>query len=176
MKKLIRISLTLFLICALVAGALAGVNAITYDRIQENQLQKTREAIAAVLPGAREMSLVYTGNQTVRQVYAPAADSLVQGYAVMVAPSGFGGEIQMMVGIDGTGAVSGISIISHGETPGLGKVAADQTERGQAFRDSFLGKTDTVTLSDVDALSGATITSAAVAEGVNAALAWVKEG
>ncbi len=176
MKKLIRISLTLFLICALVAGALAGVNAITQDRIQENQLEKTRNAIALVLPGAQGMTRVFTGTDAVREVYAPAADSPVQGYAVLVAPAGFGGEIRMMVGIDAQGAVSGISIISHTETPGLGKVAADETDRGQAFRDSFLGKTGTVTVSDIDALSGATITSAAVAEGVTAALSWVKEG
>ncbi len=176
MKKLIRISLTLLILSALVAGALAGVNAITQDRIQENQLKKTREAIALVLPGAQDMTLVYEGSGQVQEVYAPAEDSPVQGYAVLVTPAGFGGEIRMMVGIDAQGAVAGISIISHSETPGLGKVAADATDRGQRFRDSFLGLSGTVSVSDIDALSGATITSAAVAEGVTAALNWVEEG
>lgn len=174
MKKILKIAVTLFLITAIVAAALAGVNAITKDKIAANEQKKTEEAIAVVLPGAQNVSCVYTGDGVVKEVYAPGPDSAVQGYAVKVAPtSGFGGEVVMMVGVDGEGAVTGISIITHSETPGLGAVAADSGEKGEAFRGSFAGLSGSLTVSDIDALSGATITSSAVVDGVNAALEYV---
>jgi len=64
-------------------------------------------------------------------------------------------------------------VAPHAETPGLGAVAAAQTPAGEAFRNSFLGLSGSVTVSDIDAISGATITSKAVAQGVNAALAYL---
>ena len=170
----LRLSLTLLLITALAAAGLAWVNEITKDAIAENQMAKTRLALAEVLPGAENMNIVDEGNGIVQAVYAPSAESPVQGWAVLVAPgSGFGGEIRMMVGISPEGQVTGISIIKHAETPGLGAVAAAQTPAGEEFRDSFLGDSGTLMLEDIDAISGATITSKAVLEGVNAALAYV---
>ena len=102
------------------------------------------------------------------------------GYAVEVAVPGFNGQIRMMVGINVQGQVLGISIISHMETAGLGAVAGANNAKGQAFRDQFIGLSGTLAVNkdggQVDAISGATITSRAVTEGVNAALECVKEG
>ena len=99
------------------------------------------------------------------------------GYAVQVAPNGFGGAISMMVGVSADGKVLGISIISHAETPGLGAVASANTDKGAAFRDQFVGLIAGITIGDgetqIDALSGATISSQAIVDGVNAALACV---
>ena len=87
----------------------------------------------------------------------------------------------MMVGIK-DGAVTGISIVSHAETAGLGAIAADKTEKGVAFRNQFVGVTtdETVAVSkdggQIDAITGATITSRAVADGINAALAVFIKG
>ena len=178
MKKtvlyILRLSVTLLLITAIAAGALAAVNNITKDAIAENRLAKTRKALEEVLPGAQNMTMTDPGSGIVKGVYTPSADSPVQGWAVEVAPgSGFGGEIRMMVGINTDGTVSGIAIITHAETPGLGAVAAAKTPAGVAFRDSFLGDSSPVAMDDIDALSGATITSSAVLEGVNAALSYV---
>ena len=100
------------------------------------------------------------------------------GYAVEVAPTGFGGEITMMVGVSATGEVLGISIISHAETPGLGAVAAADNDKGVSFREQFTGLISGITIGDgdnqVDALSGATISSQAIVDGVNAALECIK--
>ena len=94
---------------------------------------------------------------------------------MLVAPnSGFGGEIRMMVGISAKGRLTGISIISHAETPGLGAVAAAKTPAGEAFRSSFFGSQGTLSMDDIDAISGATITSKAILEGVNAAVEYVE--
>ena len=69
----------------------------------------------------------------------------------------------MAVGIDSDMRCAGISIIKHSETSGLGEVAASSSERGVSFRKSFIGKDETITVHDIDAITGATITSKAVA-------------
>lgn len=170
MNKIFRLVITLFLITAVVAAALAGVNAITKDAIAANQEQKTQNALAVVLPGAGNLEKVALTGDTgiVSEVYSDGAS-----YAVKVLPSGFDGEITMMVGI-AEGKVTGISVISHTETPGLGAVAAAQNAKGDAFRSQFVGQSGELVIGNqVDAMSGATITSTAVVSGVNAALAYV---
>lgn len=171
---ILRLALTLLIITALAAAGLAGVNMITKDKIAENNRLKTQAALEEVLPGATDMDIVDKGSGIIQAVYAPSASSSVQGYAVQVAPtSGFGGEIVIMVGIDAEGKVCGISIVSHAETPGLGAVADAATPAGETFRNSFTGKNGELTVGDIDALSGATITSKAVVDGVNAALKYI---
>ena len=164
---ILRLALTLLVITSVVAAALAGVSAVTAPMIASITAQKTQAAIAAVLPGGGEKLESFTDNTgTVKTVYASEA-----GYAIEVAPSGFNGAITMMVGVGKDGKVLGIDIISHTETPSLGAVAAAKGSAGQSFRDSFVGHSGTLSLSDIDAITGATITSQAVTDGVNAALA-----
>ena len=172
---ILRLSVTLLLITGIMAGALAYVNEITADRIAENKLLKTQKALAEVLPGATGMTKTDNGSGIVQAVYTPEASSAVQGWAVQVAPtSGFAGQIVLMVGINADKTVAGISVVTHAETPGLGAVAAAKTPAGEGFRESFVGLSGSVTVSDIDAISGATITSKAVAEGVSAALAYLE--
>ena len=91
-----------------------------------------------------------------------------------VTPSGFNGTVTMMVGVDNAGKVLGISVVNHTETAGLGAEAASQGAAGTAFRSQFTGMSGSVSVTkdggQVDALTGATITSRAVCTGVNAAL------
>lgn len=171
-KYILRLTLTLLLICAAVAGILAAVNAVTAPIIAASKESKTQQAISAVLPGGGEKIDFAGADATgmVLEVYASEA-----GYAVKVAPSGFGGAITMMVGVDTEGKVLGISVISHAETPGLGAVAAQNTDKGVAFREQFVGLISGITIgggeNQVDSLSGATISSQAIVDGVNAAIA-----
>jgi len=169
-KYVLRLTVTLLLITGIVAAALAGVNAITKDAIAANQAKKTQDALAVVLPNTQGLQqLPLSGeNGIVQEVYAAGGS-----YAVKVAPSGFDGAVTMMVGIS-EGKVTGISVISHTETPGLGAVAAAQNAKGEAFRSQFVGQEGTLAVGDqIDAMSGATITSNAVVTGVNAALDYV---
>ena len=167
---ILRLTVTLLLICAVVAAVLAGVNSITKDAIAANQEKKTQDAIAVVLPGVTGLEKqTLTGDAgIVSEVYTDG-----ESFAVKVLPAGFDGEITMMVGIQ-NGEVTGISVISHTETPGLGAVAAAQNAKGEAFRGQFVGQSGTLAIGDqIDAMSGATITSTAVVTGVNAALSYV---
>ena len=169
---ILRLALTLFIITGIMAAALAGVNAITKGRIAAIQAEKTQAALGKVLPGATNWeSLELTGDTgIVKAVYESTA-----GYAVLVAPGGFDGEISMMVGIDAEGKVAGVSIISHTETAGLGAVAAADNEKGTAFRNQFTGVQENVSVGgEISAITGATITSKAVTAGVNAALEYVQ--
>ena len=168
---ILRLALTLLVITAVVAAALAGVNAVTAPRIAAITAQKTQDAIEAVLPGGGEKLDSFTDDTgLVRNVYT--SDT---GYAIEVTPAGFDGQITMMVGISNEGKVLGIDIISHTETAGLGAVAAAKTSAGESFRNQFAGADSALAVSKdggtIDAITGATITSRAVTAGVNAALA-----
>ena len=170
----LRLALTLFLITAVVAAALAGVNSVTKPIIDQLNAEKTQKAIETVLPGGFDEQLTSFDNQggLVSKVYKGES-----GYALEVLPSGFDNTITMMVGVDFEGKVLGISVVSHTETAGLGAVAAAQTSAGEAFRGQFVGKSGSVAVSkdggELDAITGATITSRAICVGVNAALACV---
>ena len=127
------------------------------------------EKIRSVLV-VTDKGIVETG--LVKNLYASD-----DGYVVEVAPAGFGGAITMMVGILPDGTVNGISIVSHTETAGLGSVAGADTSAGQSFRDQFVGQSGSLAVDKdggtIDSITSATITSRAVTNGVNAALAAV---
>ena len=169
---ILRLALTLLVITAVVAVALAGVNSITAPKIEQLNAEKTQQAIEAVLPGGFDTQITDYTDDTglVTNVYSGA-----NGYAFEVTPAGFDNTITMMVGVDHNGKVLGISIVSHTETSGLGAVAAASTSAGESFRGQFVGMSGSVSVTkdggEVDALTGATITSRAVCTGVNAALA-----
>ena len=166
-----RLALTLLIIAGVMAAALAGVNSVTAPIIEKLTYEKTQAAVSAVLPGGGD-TVDFPAMDLVSKVYQGE-----NGYAVEVTPSGFDNTITMMVGVDNAGAVTGISIIDHSETAGLGAVAAATTAAGEAFRGQFQGLTGSVSVSkdggQVDAITSATITSRAVCAGVNAALAVV---
>lgn len=156
--------LTLFCVTAIMSGLLGLVNYVTKDRIAALKSEKTTSAMAEVLPADSYDELAYDGNDSlVKGVWA--ADD---GFVVRVTPSGFGGVIDMMVGVDANGAVTGVSIISMSETPSLGKNASKPS-----FRDQYIGKGHVALTKDggdIDALTGSTVTSRAVTLGVNAAV------
>ena len=168
---ILRLTLTLLVITSVVAALLAGVNQITAPIIAAANEAKTQKAVNEVLPGGGKSIEFTDASGLISEVYESET-----GYAIKVAPNGFGGAIEMMVGVSKDGNVLGISIIKHAETPSLGAVAADKGSNGQSFRDSFIGLSGEVKVSkeggEADTISGATITSKAVADGVNIALNW----
>ena len=168
-KYILRLSLTLLIITAVMAAALAAVNGFTAPMIAQLQAEKTQEAIELVLPGGGKEIEFTDSTGLVSTVYASET-----GYAVEVTPVGFDNTITMMVGVSKQGEVLGIRVISHTETAGLGAVAASANSAGKAFRDQFVGQSGPVHVSKdggtVDAITNATITSRAVCDGINAAL------
>ena len=172
---ILHLAMTLLIITAVVAALLAAVNSVTAPVIAAANEAKTQEAVSLVLPGGGQPIDFAGADETglVSEVYAGEG-----GYAVKVAPAGFGGAIEMMVGVGKDGKVLRVTVIKHAETPSLGAVAAAKGSAGESFRDSFIGLSGEVSVSkdggEADTISGATITSRAVAAGVNAALACVE--
>ena len=168
-KYILRLTLTLLLITAVVAGLLGLVNYLTEDKIAALTREKTESAMRDVLP-ADSYEPIDHAMDGVKEAFR-AGD---QGYVVHVGTNGFGGEIDMMVGIGADGRVCGVSIISHSETSGLGANCVRED-----FRAQYNGADGELAVNKdggtIDALTGATVTSRAVTAGVNLALAYVKE-
>ncbi|MDL2288406.1 RnfABCDGE type electron transport complex subunit G [Oscillospiraceae bacterium OttesenSCG-928-F05] len=170
LKYFLQLALTLFIITAAMGILLAGVNVLTKDRIAANRQYKTEAAMAEVLPGA-EFRLDPVFETDSAKVYEGRSGGTVQGYAISVAPMGFGGAIDMIVGVDAEGTVTGISIVSMSETAGLGTKVNDGGFLGQ-----FAGVADWASDSgQVQAISGATVSSRAVMSGVDTALKAYKD-
>ena len=114
---------------------------------------------------------------TVTEAYEVQVGGAPAGYALKIVSSGSQGNIEMMVGVDTEGAVTGVSIVKNSETSGIGsKVMTNQpTAKGVGVLDQFEGKTAADAPlnvgTNVDAISGATVSSKGVTTGVNAALA-----
>ena len=170
MKYILRLTLTLLLITAVVAGLLAFVNELTAGRIDELTRQKAEQAMREVLPAQDYTPLDAALPQGVTEAYR-AGDA---GYVVRVAPNGFGGAIDLMVGVKADGTVNGVAVIAHSETASLG---ANCTR--EEFRAQYAGGAGPFAVGQdggtIEALTGATVTSRAVTEGVNTALEFVQE-
>lgn len=189
-KYIIKLTVTLFVTCVIVAGLLGGVNAITKDKIAAINWEKTVAAMKAVvadpdattfsdaLENTAEMEAAcLAGGATLQSVYEVQVGGAAAGYAIKVSASGSQGAIEMMVGVDSEGAVTGVAVVKHSETSGIGtKVAENQlTAAGVGVLSQFEGKSaadGTLAVGvNVDAISGATVSSRGVTGGVNAALA-----
>ena len=169
----LRAVLTLFVITAVMALLLGVINDITADPIAEATARKTERALQGVLAEGvtlgQESTDFSDGTGLVQMAYSTS-----DGYVFQVAPSGYAGEIVMMVGVSSALEVTGVEIVSHGETSGLGANAASGST-GESFRGQYVGLSGTLAVTkdggSIIPLTGATVTSRAVTNGVNAALA-----
>lgn len=166
----IRIIGTLFAITAIVAVLLAGVNAVTKGPIAHHAEETKAQAIAQVMPGADGFETLATpqgeGMENVTEILLAKKGDETLGYCVQTSTNGNDGAIALMVGVDQSGAVTSVSILSQKETMYVNK-------HGELIA-RFPGKSGSVALSqdggDIVAISGATITSRAVTRGVDSAL------
>ena len=175
MKKAYTFSkpaLILLAVAAAVALVLGCISFVTFGRIEALAQEKMDTAMQSVLPAGS-----YTAVEDVSGL--SCIDAIYQagntGWVVQVTETGSQGAITMMVGVDSAYVCTGISITEHSETAGLGAIAAQVSDKGDAFRSQFVGKSGTVNVTkaggDIDAIAGATITSKAICQGVTDALA-----
>ncbi len=167
----LKICAILLIITMCVAFLLSFVNAVTKDVIAANEAAKISEALGGLFPDAATPSAnLIEGEfgEVVNGFYEVKDGDALKGYYADVSPVGFKGAVNLMVGLDAEGKVVGVKIISHGETVGIG----DRIQNGE-FLDKFVGKQDALNGS-VDTISGATYSSRAVVNGVDAALSAYK--
>lgn len=175
MSKIVKPAAVLLIICIVAAGLLGYVNTITATPIKAQEEMALQESMKAVLPDAAEFGEAMEVNENDITTVTPALDSEGNeiGYAVAITTKGFSAGLQLMFGVDTEGTITGLSIVNcSGETPGLGANAANEEFYGQ-----FAGMSGEIKVAkdggEVEALTGATITSRAVANSATQAINYV---
>lgn len=175
-----KIGGTLFGFTAVAALLLAATNQITAPVIQQRNEIANNEARIAVLPGASDFNQVdiskykSAGADTVKEVFEGVNGSNEIGYTIKSEPSGYGGTIELTIGIGKDGKITGVNVGNNSETPGLGAKSTDPAFNGQykgkEAKELEVIKGGTPKDNEIKAISGATITSKAVTSGVNDAI------
>lgn len=179
-KEILVPAVSLFLICVVVTALLALTNSVTAPKIDalaaETQEAAKKEVLSSATSFSEEKQIEKDG---VSYTYYDglSTDGSVMGYVFVTSAKGYGGDISVMVGVLGDGTVAGVNILSINETAGLGMNA-----KNQSFLDQFLGKSGEIGVAknnpsdtEIQALTGATITSRAMATAVNTALSLYAE-
>lgn len=179
-KEILVPAVSLFLICVVVTALLALTNAVTAPKIDalavETQDASKKQVLSSAASFSEEKQVEKDG---VSYTYYDGltSDGSVMGYVFVTSAKGYGGDISVMVGVLGDGTVAGVNILSINETAGLGMNA-----KNQSFLDQFLGKSGEIGVAknnpsdtEIQALTGATITSRAMATAVNTALSLYAE-
>lgn len=162
-KEFIKLSAILCIITLVASLLLAGVNKLTAPRIVQAEKNASSQAMKKILPDADSFEQM---NENV--FLAKKGDKRI-GFCVKVTTTGYGGDISMMVGIGANATVQGIEILGHSETAGLGAKIGDEDFKKQ-FRDKEpvleVVKKETQNPAQMTAITGATISSRAVAKGI----------
>ena len=157
---------------ALIAGCALGLtNEVTAPVIKEQALASADEARRAVLPAATDFEEMAVDNDDIDYCYKGLANGETIGYTAQITVKGYGGEIEVVVGVDNDGVITGINVggANFSETAGLGAKTKEP-----AFTEQFKGLSAPLTLKgNVDSVSGASVSSGAVVNGVNAVLDYV---
>ena len=137
-KEIVMPALILFLIVFAAVAILAWCNSATYDKIQQINAENAAKARQCVLPKAKQFEEVsdFKCEGIVKNVFEGKDGDKKVGYCVSVTPSGYGGEMEIMVGVDDDLKIAGIEIVSSSETAGLGKNASKES-----FKSQFVGLT-----------------------------------
>ena len=161
LKEILTPTISLFLICLLTTGALAAVNMITETPIAANMAAKADAARQEIFEDAR-----FTDNGDF--FTAMEQNGALLGYCIETQAQGYGGLIEVTVGLDPEGGVLKVKVVNcDNETPGLG-----QKIKEESFLKQFLGGRDTV---QADSIASATYSSQAVVNAVNQALQIYEE-
>ena len=183
-KFVLKVAGTLTVISLVVAALLGVVNMVTEDKIDAINAEKTNQALAAVAPEGAEFTPVELSDAAVAAASAYGTlNSMYEmstgGYAMKIVASGSQGSIEMIVGVDANKALTGVSVVNHSETGGIGTkvVNNDPNTAGTPVLDQFIGMSGAGSLvvgKTVTPISGATVTTKGITAGCNAALAAVE--
>lgn len=190
-SSILKDALVLFLI-TVVAGALLGlVNQVTLEPIAKSKQKAKEEAYQVVFADSSKFeenseindklaSATFDGAEVTEVLEAKDADGNTLGYVMnLTAKEGYGGDITFTIGVTTEGTMTGLSVLSHSETAGLGANCTTES-----FQSQFVGlKGPEITYSkegasadnEFDAISGATITSKALTKAINAGLGFLSE-
>ncbi|NIO04970.1 MAG: RnfABCDGE type electron transport complex subunit G [Proteobacteria bacterium] len=183
MKDILRLMVVLTATCFVAALTLSQVYQLTKEPIAYQKRLEVLRAIRAVLPNidnepdkdtvALQFEKTSTGESREVIFFRGRSRGELTGVAfVVTSPEGYGGRIEMMLGVDPQGTILGVEILGHLETPGLGSKIG-----GTAFRQQFVGRDLKNTQwavrkdgGDIDQITGATISPRAVVKAIKMGL------
>ena len=168
MRDTMKLAVRLMIFALSAALLLAVVNELTEDKIAENTLHKINAARRNVIGDYvfEDTGADLAEQKYIKGVYAAWDGAALVGYVYEMESSGYGGTVYLSAGILADGTVSGVEVSSHSETKGLG------TEAGERFLSEFNGlAAGSEGGADVDAMTGATVSSNAVIRAVDEAMA-----
>ena len=192
--KIVKNILSMFIITLVAVLLLAVVNQVTRDPIAQAEINARNAVYETVMEEATSFGEIMSEEEIAENGEKALADAGITaceinhameamngdekiGYVIAAtSKSGYGGDIQIAVGITSDGVITGFSVISHSETAGLGSKSTEPEFAGQ-----FSGKkAETIEFvkgggasgQQIDAISGATITTTAVTQAVNSAIAF----
>lgn len=174
-KAVILPTVVLLVICLVIPFALSLTNAVTKDKIADLELEKRESAMSGLMEADKYEKGAYQDNEGEFNYTVAIKDGSVIGYIFETSQKGYGGDVSVMTAVNPDGTVKAIKILDvSNETPGLG-----QNSQKEDFYSQYAGKKAEVTVkkngadpekNEVDAVTGATITSKAVTGAVNEAL------
>lgn len=180
MRQFARVGITLSLIAAFAATALAMVNSFTAPKIAAYELQVIQDALVEV-SGGFELgdNTEATDDASIKEQYRLLdEDGSVVGYILQLSGTGYGGEMVIMASYKTDGEVIDARLLANSETPGLGKKA-----EVPSYMEKFQGtgssspvpvKKDALEKADVDSISGSTVTFTGVAKTIAYGSDYVK--
>lgn len=165
MKNIVKLTVFLAIVAGLAGGALSFVNGMTYPIIQEQKIASVKENLVKIYSNGEEfkaLDVSLSDYDALVSVYEADKGGSPVGYVYETSAQGYGGQVRALIALDKDGTYKGLQIIDCStETPGKGDVIA-----GDAFINSVVGKN----IGDsIDTISGATISSTAVVEGIEQA-------
>lgn len=165
--SIFKVGINLTLACLLSSAVIAGTYAFTAPVAAKSQIELDNKARKELVADAQEFKAI----EGKKGWFAALKDGKVIAYVVPAESRGYAGAINMLAAVSADGKVIDYRILKYNETPGLG----DKAEK-PAFRKQFAGKTADVlevvkvpTEKNIQALTGATITSRAVTKGIKEA-------
>lgn len=175
MKRMIIVLTSVMILSGLI---LAVANSIFSPQIQANKQKALQQSLTAIFPDAKAPKFEQLSTDKMRIYKGTDPDGALLGYAVGVDTSGYGGTISLLVGLaPDLKTIKGMEVVENVETPGLGARIVEDW-----FRKQFIGLNPVDTISyvkntkpdpaknQIEAISGATISSKAVVTGLNANL------
>lgn len=165
----------LLAICIVIPLALSLTNKITVDRIAQLEEKNSAAAMESLIKADSFQKSEFKDGETEFEYYAAVKDGKTLGFIFKTSEKGYGGAVSVMTAVNPDGTVKSVAILDVSEeTPGLGQNAAKES-----FYSQYSGKKSGISLlkngadsnkNEVNAVTGATITSTAVNKAVNKAL------
>lgn len=179
MNETLKLGLILLSITVVCATILAFSNEITSVKIEEANILANESARIEILSDANNFKLldekkieeIQNKSPEIMEIYQGSNGENLVGYTIKAKVRGYDGEIELMAGISTEGNITGMKILSHGETPGLGGNATkdyfSDSFKGKSVEDQLVAVTDPKAENEVQALTSATVTTNAIVNGVN---------